>query len=92
MEQPFLQTIAAQAAPPEFVRLPSRGREHHTGLSRSFLNGLILPCEANGNRPPVRSICLRKPGRARGVRLIHLKSLLDWIGSQEMGSAGKDAA
>ena len=83
---------AGLAALPEFVRLPSRGREHHTGLCRSFLNGLILPSEANGNCPPVRSICLRKPGRARGVRLIHLQSLLDWIDAQGTNQSGKEAA
>lgn len=81
-----------QATLPEFVRLPSRGREHHTGLCRSFLNGLILPSEANGNCPAVRSICLRKPGRARGVRLIHLQSLLDWIEAQGANQPGKEAA
>jgi hypothetical protein len=83
---------AAQAALPEFIRLPLRGREHHTGLCRSFINQLILPSAANGNCPPVRSICLRKEGRARGVRLVHLHSLLGWIESQGRNQSRKEAA
>ncbi len=65
---------------PVFVRLP-RARCPYTGLSRSYLNGLILPSQANGNSPPVRSVCLRKPGRLRGARLIHLSSLIEYIDS-----------
>lgn len=57
---------------PEFVRLPRSGdREYYTGLSRSALYQLIL-----GERPAVKSICLRKRGAKRGTRLIVLHSLL----------------
>ena len=68
---------------PEFIRLPRRGQCPHSGLSRSYLNGLILPNQENGNNPPVRSVCLRKLGRLRGVRLISLPSLIDYVNGQE---------
>jgi len=92
MNPKSIKTIAAQAALPAYVRLPSGGQEHYSGLCRSFLSGVILPTEENGHNPPVRSICLRKPGRARGVRLIHLQSLLDWIRAQETSKSGKEVA
>jgi hypothetical protein len=34
----------------------------HFGLLRLFLNELILPCPANGYRPPVQSHVLRRRG------------------------------
>lgn len=65
---------------PEFIRLPRVGSaDPITGLRRSTLNELILPSALNGHKPPVRSIVLRKPGRARGIRLIDLRSLLNHI-------------
>lgn len=64
----------------EWVRLPRVGeRSPLCGLSRSSLNELILPCPANGGRPPVRSIVLKKRGAIRGIRLIHAPSLLDYL-------------
>ncbi|HWY50669.1 MAG TPA: hypothetical protein VNW72_04225 [Chthoniobacterales bacterium] len=67
---------------PEFIRLP-KGREHDswTGLSRSMLCQLILPCRENDFQPPVRSCTLRRKGTTKGVRLIDLQSLLDHINS-----------
>jgi hypothetical protein len=35
----------------------------------------VLPCPANGGKPPVRSCLLKKRGAARGIRLIDLASL-----------------
>lgn len=68
---------------PEFLRLPPVGTaDPLTGLRRSLLNSLILPTAENGHKPPVRSIVLRKPGRKRGVRLIHFASLLDYLNQQ----------
>ncbi len=62
---------------PEFIRLPKPGSQCiHTGLTRSKLNELILPSESNGFAPPVRSVCLRKRGAAKGVRLIAFDSLI----------------
>lgn len=69
---------------PEFIRLPRSGQRcPHTGLSRSALNNLILPCKANRHRPPVLSISDRKPGKARGTRLIVYDSLLSHLNSQK---------
>jgi hypothetical protein len=61
-------------------RLPKSGGKLE-GLSRSKLNQLILPCEANGFRPPVKSISVRKPGAIRGVRLIFMPSLFSYLDS-----------
>jgi len=68
-------------APPEFVRLPAP-KEHcpWCGLGRSHLNSLI----ADGS---VRSVSLRKKGRARGVRLVYLQSIIDYIKSMEKEAA-----
>ena len=65
---------------PQFIRLPKPGTHcPWTGLSRGKLNELVLPTEANHNRPPVRSVSLRPPGALKGVRLIHLESLLKFL-------------
>jgi hypothetical protein len=60
---------------PEFIRLPKSPRLcPYSGLSRSKLNELILPCPANDHKPPVRSVVLRQKGKVKGVRLIVFKS------------------
>jgi len=57
----------------EFVRLPKPSTTCPiTGLSRSGMWGLI----AEGH---VKSVCLRKVGAAKGTRLVHLRSLLDYL-------------
>lgn len=75
---------------PEFIRLPKPG-EHcpWSGLKRTGLNELILPCEANEFNPPVKSFVLRQRGRQRGVRLISYDSLRDYILNHP---AGKEVA
>jgi hypothetical protein len=61
----------ADRACAEFYRLPKSGNlDPIFQLSRSKWNQLILPCEANGYRPPIRSVVLRQKGAVRGVRLI----------------------
>ena len=86
------QTTVAPLAPaanganlrPEFIRLPKPGTLCPiTGLSRSYLNALILPSTVNGHRPPVRSICLRQRGAKTGVRLIDCASLLAFLNANE---------
>lgn len=60
---------------PEFVRLPASGKRCPiSSLSRTALNGLIL-----GPNPPVKSVSLRRKGALRGVRLIVVESLLDYL-------------
>jgi hypothetical protein len=61
---------------PEFLRLPKPGQLcPYTGLTRSFLNELILPTPRNNGKPPVRSFCLRQKGAKTGVRLIDFADL-----------------
>lgn len=69
---------------PEFIRLPKTGTlDPLTGLTRSKLNELVLPCPANDHKPPVKSVCLRQRGAVKGVRLIVFKSLMDYLHGQE---------
>ena len=70
---------------PEYMRLPKSGeRDPHFGLSRSYLNTLILPTLAQPH-PPVKSKSLRKPHLSRGVRLINVASLKAYIDNLESG-------
>ena len=75
-------------ARPEYIRLPLHGPCPWTGLSRAKLNELILPCPVNSFRPPVRSVSLAPPGKTKGVRLIHLASLLDYLHRRSQGGEG----
>lgn len=80
--------VAIQPIQPEWIRLPKPGTLcPWTGLSRAKMNELILPCAANEFRAPVKSACLRRPGAAKGVRLIHLDSLLTHLRAQMDGGA-----
>ncbi len=75
----------------EYIRLPGpRERDPIFGLSRTFLNSLVLPTPLNDFQPPVRSFVLRRPGARTGVRLILVSSLRDYIGGheQEPGKPG----
>ena len=92
-------TVAPVAAPgqsanlrPEWLRLPRPGTLHPVvPLTRSFLNSLILATEANGHRPPVKSICLRQRGAKRGVRLISYDSLMAYLNAHlEKGATSID--
>jgi len=72
----------AEGAPqrPEFIRLPKPGKQcPYTGLSRAYLNMLVLPNKMNGWNPPVKSVSLRPKGALRGVRLVHFDSLLKYL-------------
>jgi hypothetical protein len=71
-----LSVATALSTPAEFMRLPrARQRDPLFGLSRSFINELILPCPENSHRPPVRSVVLRRRGARTGVRLVDIDSL-----------------
>jgi len=79
----------ARQHPPEFLRLPPPGQLcTWTGLSRSAINELILPTPRNGNRPPVRSFCLRQKGAQTGIRLVSYKSLREYILANEQKTEG----
>ena len=74
---------------PEFIRLPKSGtRCPYTGLSRSKLNQLVLPCKENDFKPPVESKVLRKRGTIRGTRLIVFDSLMNYLNGLDDG--GRD--
>jgi hypothetical protein len=75
---------------PEFLRLPRPGtRCPFTGLTRSYMNLLCLPTEANGFQPPVHSFALRRKGAKFGVRLVSGASLVDFIlAHAETGATG----
>ena len=77
-----IEAAASSQQQIEFIRLPKPGQlEPHTGLGRSYLNTIILPCAGNNYKPPVRSISLRQRGCKYGVRLIDFQSLMTWIRS-----------
>lgn len=80
--QPLDQAAAeaSTSAQCEFIRLPPPGQKCPiTGLTRSYLNLLVLPSEHNGFKPPVRSFTLRRKGCARGVRLVDRADLIRYI-------------
>jgi hypothetical protein len=78
-----LEQAAAEASTStqcEFLRLPPPGQKCPiTGLTRGFLNLLVLPCKENDFKPPVRSFSLRRKGRAKGVRLVDRADLVRYI-------------
>jgi hypothetical protein len=76
---------------PEFLRLPRPGeRDPVFGLSRGFLNFLILPTKANNYRPPVVSCVLRLRGARTGVRLVDIASLRAFILAHREPRSGGD--
>ena len=61
---------------PEFCRLPKPGTlGPWTGLSRSKMWQLL-------ETAPIKTVCLRRPGAAKGARLVHLESLLNYLHGQ----------
>lgn len=75
---------------PEFIRLPKPPKHcRWTGLARSAVNDLVL-----GPDPPVKSVVLARKGASRGIRLVHLGSLLEHLNGlmiqQETGKGGSD--
>jgi hypothetical protein len=69
----------------EFIRLPPAGLQcPYTGLSRAYLNTLILACPENEFRPPVQSYLLRRKGFKKGIRLISYPSLAAFIKGHEV--------
>jgi len=74
---------------PWYVRLPrSGGRCRWTGLTRSSMNALVL-----GPNPPVKSVVVARKGASRGIRLVHLESLLEHLnGLLEQQNNGEGGA
>jgi len=61
---------------PVWIRAPKTGAETYTGLTRSFLYQLA----AQGL---IRTVSIREPGKERGCRLFHLRSILEFIERHE---------
>jgi hypothetical protein len=60
-----------------WIRLPlPRGRCPYTGLARTTLDQLV-----ERSRGEVKTVLLKKPGALRGIRLIHLGSLQNYLNS-----------
>jgi len=65
---------------PEFIRLPKNGEQcPYSGLTRSFINSVILATPSNSFKPPVQSFVIRKKGARTGVRLVSYESLRQYI-------------
>ena len=85
---------------PLTFRLPRQGEtDPYFSLNRSAWNELILPTAANSYRPPIKSIVERKPGNAKGRRLIvfasarlHFERLLAQTESEQRKLAEGKAA
>lgn len=77
-------TIPTQMPSQQYLQLPKPpARCPVTGLSRSKICELILPCKANDFRPPVLSISLKSNKLAkRGLRIYSVASLLSYIAGQ----------
>lgn len=69
---------------PIWIRVPRPGEAcPHTGLARSTMLSLVLPCVANGFAPPVRSkLLLSRPNAKRGTRLVDFDDLCRYIRAQ----------
>lgn len=77
-----------EIARPEYLRLPSPGKKCRlTGLSRSTMAELAVPGPANGHKPPVKSLVIKKRGATRGIRLINYDSLIDHLRGLEARAA-----
>jgi hypothetical protein len=62
----------AAAALPIWIRAPTKGLEHYSGLSRSYLYALAKDGK-------IRTRSLREPGRKQGPRLFYLPDILHLI-------------
>ena len=88
---PIEATSAPDKLRPEFIRLPKSGtRCPHTGLSRSKMNQLVLPCKENDYKPPVESKCDRKRGTIRGTRFIVFDSLIGYLNGLDSGGRNEN--
>ncbi len=66
---------------PVWVRAPTDGHEHFTGLTRAKLYELA-------GKGHIRSVSLREPGKVKGCRLFHLQSMLDYVAKMEAQAGG----
>jgi len=75
---------------PEFLRFPKGNNPcPYTGMSRSGLYNLCVPCKANKFRPAVPGKCLRQPGNLTGVWLIPFAELIAYLRSLPTPTPGQ---
>jgi hypothetical protein len=75
---------------PRYVRLPRSGQiEPYSGFKRTQLDSLVRSQPANGFNPPVKSHVIAARGNARGVRMIDLQSLLNYVAGLSGEQPGK---
>ena len=55
-----------------WIRLPKRGHEENSGLSRPMIYSLI-------KAGAVKSASIKQPGKLTGCRLVWLASLMDYV-------------
>lgn len=63
---------ANETTRPEFIRLPTKGRDPFFGLTRSYFYQLI-------ERGQIESFTLRERGKKNGCRLVSYDSVRDFI-------------
>jgi hypothetical protein len=72
-----LSEPAPEPAPDAWIRGPHpKGRCPYTGLARTTLFQLV-----KRSRGKIKTVFLKKPGAIRGIRLIHLGSLQNYLNS-----------
>src|ERR1700737_2512049 len=77
---------------PAFIRLPRSGsRCPVSNLSRTAMDQVVRPQLCNHFRPPVKRRVLKARNATRGVRLVEVKSLLDYINNLPDGAEARDA-
>ena len=65
---------------PHTFRIPRpKERDPFFGGARTFWLQLVLPSNANGGRPPVRSVVMKKRGTRRGTRFVLYASALAYF-------------
>ena len=65
---------------PIVVRMPKSGqKETYSNLGRTQIDMVTRPQPGNNFDPPVKSHIFAAKGAARGVRLVNLESLLDYV-------------
>lgn len=75
-----LSPTELETAAPAYIRLPKWGQRcPHTGLTRTALDQLTRPQNANDFRPPVKSKILKMTGQKSGVKLIDFRSLRTYL-------------
>jgi hypothetical protein len=77
---------------PAFIRLPRSGnRCPVSNLTRTAIDKLTRPQPDNDFKPPVKSRVLKARGATRGVRLVEVQSLLNYLNNLPDGAEVRDA-